>query len=157
MAALRQPGSQLFVIVNLAVKDEPDAIGAATHRLVTGFRQIDDRQPAKTKAAAPFVKEQLARVVRSAMRHHVAHALNQRALDSAFSRSVFPDSADSAHYLFSIAGCSLPIGPSVNCLMILSRSVSSSPARTGTSTNRAASGAALRTVQQAETDGSLAP
>src|SRR5260370_16401644 len=82
-------------------------MGAPALREGAGSRQNDDRKPAKTKTAARVVKDQLAGIVRAAMRHHVAHRSDQRALDIPLRRSVFPDSADAAHYLFSIADCRL--------------------------------------------------
>jgi hypothetical protein len=97
------------VVVNLAIENEPNAIRATSHRLVSGFRQIDDRQATKAKPAPIFVKEQLTSIVRPAMRHHVAHPLNQRALDIAARGSVFPNSTNAAHQLFSIADCRQPI------------------------------------------------
>src|SRR2546423_2926047 len=36
MATLLQACTQLSVVVNLAVKNQPDSIGAATHRLISG-------------------------------------------------------------------------------------------------------------------------
>src|SRR5712692_1908309 len=91
--------TQLSVVVNLAVENQPDAIGATMHWLMTSLRQIDDRQPPKSKTAAPVIKDQFAGIVRSAVGHHVAHPLNQRALDATLGCSVFPNSADAAHAL----------------------------------------------------------
>src|SRR6266404_7254128 len=97
MATLLQTRTQLSMVVNLAVENQPDAIGATMHRLVASFRQIDDRQPAKAQTAASPVKDQLTRVIRPTVYHHVAHSLDERALDATFGRSVLPDSADAAH------------------------------------------------------------
>jgi hypothetical protein len=36
MATLLQAGAQFGVVVNLAIENQPDAIGAATHRLISG-------------------------------------------------------------------------------------------------------------------------
>src|SRR6266851_2416773 len=44
--------TQFSVVVNLSVENQPDAIGATTHGLVAGCRQIDNREPAKPKTAA---------------------------------------------------------------------------------------------------------
>jgi len=85
------------VVVNLAVKDEPRLIVAAMHRLVTGGREVDDREPAKPEAATAIVEEEFAGVVGAAMRHLIAHAHEQRGLDRSLTRTVFPNSADSAH------------------------------------------------------------
>src|SRR5713226_9348106 len=65
------------------------------------LRQIDDRQTAKPKASARFVKNQFARIVRTTMRHYIAHRSQQLALDVAARCSVFPNSADSTHFQIS--------------------------------------------------------
>src|SRR5438552_9166745 len=97
MATLLQAGAQLSVVVDLAVENQPDAIRATMHRLVAGFREIDDRQTAKPETAATLVKDQLTSVIRSTVYHHIAHSLDQRALDAACRRSVLPDSTDATH------------------------------------------------------------
>ena len=66
------------MVVDLAVEDQPQFDRATMHWLVPGFREIDDRKPAKTKPAATVVKDQFAGVVGSAMLHLVAHARDQR-------------------------------------------------------------------------------
>src|SRR5262245_2457175 len=71
------------------------------HRLVSGFTKIHNRETAKAKSAARIVKDQVSRIVRSAMRHHVAHAFDQRALNITARCSVFPNSADPAHVVIS--------------------------------------------------------
>jgi hypothetical protein len=93
------------VIVDFSVENQPNAIGATTHGLVAGGRQIDNRKPAKAKTATGFVKDQISGIVGPAMRHHVAHPFDQGTLDSALRRAIFPDSADATHSLFAIADC----------------------------------------------------
>ena len=43
MAALLQACAQLSVVINLAIENQPDSIGAAAHRLISGRRKIDNR------------------------------------------------------------------------------------------------------------------
>src|SRR6185436_7307499 len=97
MATLFQAFANGRMVVDLAIENQPHAIGAATHWLVPRFRQIDDGQSPKAKATATVVKDKRAGVVRPTMRHHIAHALNQRAVDIAARRRIFPDSANTTH------------------------------------------------------------
>src|ERR1043165_9273309 len=90
--------AEFCVVVDLAVEDEPGVLVAAVHRLMTGGGEIDDRQTAKPEAAAMIIKKQVARVVRAAMRHLVAHSRDERSVDRSFARAVFPDSTDAAHF-----------------------------------------------------------
>ena len=62
-----------------------------------GFGQINDRKTAKSKSTAAIVEKQFTGIVRATMRHHVAHALDERQLNIAARRSVFPDSANTTH------------------------------------------------------------
>ena len=50
-----------------------------------------------SKSETPAIEELRARVIRPAMRHLVAHTLDERQVHIAARRSVFPDSADAAH------------------------------------------------------------
>ena len=74
MAALLEISANECVVIDLAVEDEPCALIAAVHRLVAGGREIDDRETTKPEAAAMIVEDQIAGVVRTAMRHLIAHA-----------------------------------------------------------------------------------
>src|SRR5947209_11105642 len=101
VAALLQTCAQGSVVVNLSVEDEPDVFGAASHRLMSGFREINDRETAKAEAAARVVKEQRARIIRPAMLHLVAHPFNERTLNAPARCSVLPDSTDATHVKFA--------------------------------------------------------
>jgi hypothetical protein len=105
------------VVVNFAVEDEPGALVAAVHRLMTGGGKVDDRQATETETAAMLVEDQLARVVRTAMRHFIAHARDQRKINASFARAVFPNSANAAHQLVKTLGkifqLSLPGSPEI--------------------------------------------
>ena len=97
MAALFQSLAEACMIVNLAVENQPHAIGAAMHRLMARFGQIDDRQTSKAETASGFIKDEFARIVRSAVSHYIAHRSEQPRRDIAARCAVLPDSADSAH------------------------------------------------------------
>src|SRR6266852_3099357 len=97
VAALFEAFTKTCMVVNLAVEDQPDAFRAAMHRLISRRRKIDDREPAKTKPTAFLVKEQRSFIVRPAMPHFVAHALDKRQANAPFARAVFPDSANATH------------------------------------------------------------
>src|SRR5436853_888979 len=99
MAALLEAFAQLFVVVNLTVEYQPDTVRASMHRLMPGWRKIDDRQTSKSKAAPRVVENQFASVIRTAMRHRVAHRHEQVAPNIAARRTVFPESANAAHVL----------------------------------------------------------
>jgi hypothetical protein len=88
VTALFEICTQHSVVVDLAVEDKPRAVVAAVHRLMSRRRKIDNREPSK---------DQLARIVRPAMRHLIAHAREQRRLNSSFARPVFPNSTNSTH------------------------------------------------------------
>ena len=85
------------MVVDLAVEDEPRALVTAVHRLMTGGGEIDDRETSKAEAAAAFVKDQLARVVRTTVSHLIAHAREQRGFNRSLTRAVFPNSANATH------------------------------------------------------------
>ena len=97
------------MVVDLAVENQPRTIVAAVHWLMSGGGEVDDREAAKAETAATVVEDQIACVVWAAMSHLIAHACDQRRLNRALTRAVFPDSADSAHILFRIANCELRI------------------------------------------------
>src|SRR5437762_3884531 len=90
------------MVVNFTVENQPDSVRTSVHWLMAGFRQVNNRQPAKSKSSAAFIKDQFAGVVRTAMRHDIAHALDESALDIALRRSVFPNSTNAAHFKFQI-------------------------------------------------------
>src|ERR1700720_137966 len=98
MAALFQPAPQIFVVVDLAIENQPDVAARATlHRLIAGWWQVDDRKAAETEPQPVAVENPHTDVVRTAVRHRIAHPLDKRALDVSYSRSVFPNSANAAH------------------------------------------------------------
>src|SRR5947209_13859395 len=93
-------GAQACVVVNLSVEDEPHAAPfAPSHRLVARAREVNDRESPEAEAETPAVEQARARVVRPAVRHRVAQALDGRALHAPLRRPVLPDSADAAHNL----------------------------------------------------------
>ena len=49
------------------------------------------------EAAPALVKQKRARIVRPAMQHAVAHALHERKVNAPRTRSIFPNSANTAH------------------------------------------------------------
>src|SRR5262249_5324057 len=91
--------AQLHMVVDLAIEHQPHAIGATVHRLMTGWRKINDRQPAKPNPAAPLSETQCAGVVRTTMSHLVAHPTDECEINSPCGRAVFPDSANTTHQL----------------------------------------------------------
>ena len=85
-------GTQLAVVVDLAVENNPDASAGIHHRLVGVRAEIDDRQPAVAKHGGAAYSDAL--VVRPAMRqppHHAADSLRVAWL------SPVHHSCDSAH------------------------------------------------------------
>jgi hypothetical protein len=97
VAAVFQTFAQWSMVVNLAVEDQPNAIGAAMHWLMTRCRKIDNRETPETESPAAVVENQLAGVIRAAVRHHIAHRSDQRWFDIAMHRSILPDSTDTTH------------------------------------------------------------
>jgi hypothetical protein len=67
-------GSNIRMIVDLAVEDERDRPFVVHHRLRGVGREIDNRQAPVTERAAPIGRAPQARPVRAAVRHLVAHA-----------------------------------------------------------------------------------
>src|SRR5215510_13042207 len=90
--------TQLEIVVDLAVEDEPNALIFVRHGLVAGL-QIDDRQPAKTKPEHVF--DVLALVVRAPMPHDRGHALQARTLYR-FSAFEIINAANATHNLFKM-------------------------------------------------------
>ena len=77
----QQPGPQVGVVVDLAVEDDHIARGGIHHRLMTGRREVEDRQPPEAEGrdrAGRVVRERHlgeAIVVRAAMHHCPRHPL----------------------------------------------------------------------------------
>src|SRR5664279_3076372 len=98
MAPLFKIGPQITVIVDLAVKNQPNIPRfAPAHRLMARRREIDDRQSSKAEAATAIIENMGAGVIRPTMRHCVAHRFDQRQFDASLARSIFPNSDNSAH------------------------------------------------------------
>src|SRR6185437_7366863 len=77
MAALFKSLSQFSVDINLAIENNPNLLALTTaHRLIACRRKINDGEATKTKTKVPIVEERGTLVVRPAMRHRVAHALD---------------------------------------------------------------------------------
>ena len=97
MVALRaQVGAELDVVEDLSVRDEPDGAVLAAHRLSRRFREIEDGEAPMSEADA--VAELEAGAVGTAVRHRIAHAREQRAVDGG--PRLLRDSDDSAHVRF---------------------------------------------------------
>jgi hypothetical protein len=75
MAARSKVLRKLLVVVDLPVVGEPDVAVLASHRLVCGGREIEDRQAAVTKHNRREDKHSSA--VRATMSHLVGHPSNQ--------------------------------------------------------------------------------
>src|SRR5205085_11847922 len=97
VTTLFEIGAEKSMVVDLAIEDEPGVFVTTVHRLMTRGRQVDDGEPAKPKPTAMPIKHQLARIVRPAMHHLIAHACKQRLLDRAFTRPILPNSTNSTH------------------------------------------------------------
>jgi hypothetical protein len=67
-------GTVLLVIVDLAVKCNPNAAVLIRHRLAPRRAQVDDAQPAVSEHDAVIVAPIQSRCVRAAVNHGVAHA-----------------------------------------------------------------------------------
>src|SRR5436190_23473590 len=101
MTPLFEAGPQIAVVVYLAVENEKNiAVVASAHRLIPRGRKIDDGKPAKSKSAAVIVKEVLADGIGPAVRHRVAHPLDERQIDTAAARTILPNSDDAAHITY---------------------------------------------------------
>jgi hypothetical protein len=94
---LDQSLSKIQMVVDLAIENNPMRIVAAVHWLVTGCGKIDDGKPSETEATSLLIKEEIAGVVWTTMRHFIAHAIEQGGLNLPLSCSVFPDSTNAAH------------------------------------------------------------
>src|SRR5437016_2176806 len=66
-------GSQAFEVIDFAVEDDPNRTIFVMDRLMA-CGQIDNAEPAHTEAHA--VLHVIARIIRSAMHHGIAHRLN---------------------------------------------------------------------------------
>src|SRR5260221_4131872 len=106
---------------------------------MTSRRQIDDRKPAKSKAAAAFIKDQFTCIVGATVRHHVAHPLDQSGLDVSARRAIFPDSADAAHALdfrSQISNSRLSVRQTSKCVDLFRNEVSTGSGSDRVSTRR---------------------
>ena len=175
MASLLQTRSQFGVVVDFAVKNQPDAIGAALHWLMPGWRQIDDRKAAEPKTAAEIVETEFTRVIRATVLHLVAHFCDERYVYTPLACAVFPDSADAAHVSevrsqrSEVGFWTLVFGQAsvVSCQSLvvgrwafdfrLSTFDSSSPTQTGTIAHLTFQGSLTFIVHAAVTEGRLEP
>ena len=75
VAAAFQFRPELRVVINLAVKGDPDGAIFIAHRLVAGGRKIDNSQPPLTKPNGSGSPN--AFIIRAAVSDHPVHALNE--------------------------------------------------------------------------------
>ena len=75
-------GAQRFVVVDLAVVDDPHTAVLVGHRLMAGARQVDDRQPAMAQGDALALADNHPLVVGSAVYEGVAHPHDCGRVDS---------------------------------------------------------------------------
>src|SRR5215207_4865499 len=97
MAPLLEIFAEESVVVNLAVEDEPHALVAAVHWLMSSGGKIDDRETSKAEPAAMLVEDQFSCIVRATMGHLITHAREQRGLNRSLACTILPNSANSAH------------------------------------------------------------
>ena len=76
VALLLELGTDLLVIIDLAVEHQRVAAAFVVERLVASVRQVDDRQTAKTQHRA--LSHMVAAAVRPAMTDRVHHLLDRR-------------------------------------------------------------------------------
>ena len=81
-------------VVDLAVEGDAELARGIEHRLMSGRREVDDRQAAVSKPDATVGGPPESRVIRTAMGHGVAHRLQRQRLGD---RRSGEDSDDSAH------------------------------------------------------------
>ena len=87
--------AQLGVVVDLAIEDQPHRAVFVRHRLMSGFRQVDDRQPAQAETNGAV--DVAAGAVGAPMKHRIAHPLDVALVDST---PVEPHGGyDAAHWL----------------------------------------------------------
>src|SRR6266481_6951019 len=99
MAAPPQPSRQVGVIVAFTVVGDPHRAVVATHRLMTGRRQVDDRQSAMAKS--DIAAQHMAAVIRPAMREQLSHPFEEARI-RARPRIELEDSGDAAHQQVSM-------------------------------------------------------
>lgn len=76
-------GPELGVIVDFTVESDDDRAVLVAHRLRRGDVEVDDREAAVTEANSAVVRNPAVSAVRPAMRHGVAHAIQDGAIDPA--------------------------------------------------------------------------
>jgi hypothetical protein len=96
-AASFQPAPEPGVVVELAVVGQPAFGSGRCHRLMTGRREIDNRQAAVAEPDGPLDVHSL--VVRTSMREHAGHPREQIAIDRSIGVGVVIDAGNAAHML----------------------------------------------------------
>ena len=93
-----QLGTELAVVVDLAVKGDDERTIVIFHRLGAGGGEVDNREAAMAQANAAVGGNPIAGAIGAARDHGVADG-GQLFVADRFARSVIKDGSDAAHFL----------------------------------------------------------